>query len=91
MKVHVRIYLVQDGFGNIDYATCGESCDTIQIYGMQNSGEEMLYLKIGFLFLAIWFSLVNSIRFFKSNSIPGMNIILQAIGITGFIVIQWLI
>lgn len=46
-------------------------------------------LKLFFLFLAILFTLSNIIRAVYKNSIPTGNIILQAIGITGFIWLQF--
>lgn len=47
-------------------------------------------MKIAFLFLAIWWTLVNIGRLIKKNDISGLNILLQAIGITGFIYLQFI-
>jgi hypothetical protein len=51
----------------------------------------MLILKIAFIFVAILFTLVNINRTYNANRIPAINFIMQAIGIVGFIVLQWLI
>jgi hypothetical protein len=40
MKVQSIIYLVEDAFGQRSFASCEDSCDTIQICGMQNSEGE---------------------------------------------------
>lgn len=45
MKVYSRIYLVEDGFGQRASASCEEGCDTIQICGLQNNGEEIQYFE----------------------------------------------
>jgi hypothetical protein len=50
-----------------------------------------LLLKCLCLYLAIFFSLVNIMRAFAGNNIPRINFILQSIGITGFIILQWMI
>ena len=47
-------------------------------------------LKLLFLFLAVMWTLVNTARFIGKQDIPALNFILQAIGITGFIWLQWL-
>lgn len=47
-------------------------------------------LKIVFLLLAVLFTIVNIGRIYYKQQIPVMNFILQAIGITGFIYMQWL-
>jgi len=44
-------------------------------------------MKIAFLFLAIWWTIG---RLIKKNDISGLNILLQAIGITGFIYLQFI-
>ena len=51
----------------------------------------MLILKIIFLFLAVFFTVVNASRLYGKQNTPPINFIAQAIGITGFIVIQWLL
>lgn len=47
--------------------------------------------KIIFLFIAIWFTIINVTRSIRQQSIHTANFILQAIGLTGFIVLQWII
>jgi hypothetical protein len=47
--------------------------------------------KIICLFLAILFTLSNVTRAYHKNAIPAINFILQAVGIAGFIVLQWMI
>jgi len=49
----------------------------------------MVILKLIFLFVAIWFSLINSSKVCVRTSIPGINFFLQALGIFGFIVLQF--
>ena len=51
----------------------------------------ILIFKALFLFLGILFTIVNIMRALGRNKIPPGNTILQAIGITGFIVLQWLL
>ena len=52
----------------------------------------MEILKIVFLFLAVFFTLVNTVKAMNEyEAILPLNFILQAIGITGFIYLQWLI
>ena len=51
----------------------------------------MLIIKIICIFLVVLFTLVNSALVLHKNTVPAINFILQAIGITGFIVLQWLI
>lgn len=46
-------------------------------------------LKIGFLFLAVLFSIVNFSRLIGKQDLPTANFIYQAIGIVGFLVIQF--
>jgi hypothetical protein len=47
-------------------------------------------IKILFLFLGIWLSIVNMVRTYKKINIPAINMALQAIGVTGFVYMQWL-
>lgn len=47
--------------------------------------------KVIFLFLAIWFTSINITRATNRVEIRPMNFIVQAIGLTGFIYLQWLI
>lgn len=51
----------------------------------------LLLLKIAFLFTGIFFTVVNASRAYYKNVIPSSNFFLQTIGITGFIVLQFLI
>ena len=55
---------------------------------------DFLYLvefwKVTFLFLAVWFSFTNAMRWLGGQFVWWFYILLQAIGITGFIYIQWL-
>ena len=51
----------------------------------------MLIAKIICMFLAILFTLNNSVKVMAKEPIPAANFILQAIGVTGFITLQWLI
>lgn len=50
----------------------------------------MELLRVCFLFLAVWFTIVNVIRVIGRNNVPAVNILIQAIGITGFVYLQWL-
>tara|TARA_R110002012_G_scaffold200688_1_gene369714 strand:- start:1285 stop:1608 length:324 start_codon:yes stop_codon:yes gene_type:complete len=54
MKVYSRIYLVEDGFGQRTSASCEEGCDTIQICGLRNSGEEKQYFESDAYHLEEW-------------------------------------
>ena len=51
----------------------------------------ILVLKVLFLFVSVWFSIVNTSRLIGRNDIPGSNFVYQAIGITGFITVMFLI
>lgn len=51
----------------------------------------ILIAKIVFLFVSIWLTIVNTARFIGKNDIPGANFIYQAIGITGFLTLMFLI
>lgn len=48
-------------------------------------------LKYVFLFLAIWFTIINISKVCLRDSIPFANFFYQAIGATGFVIMQWLI
>ena len=54
MKVYSKIYLVQDGFGQRAFASCEDSSDTIQICGLQNSGEETQHFESDAYHLKEW-------------------------------------
>jgi len=49
----------------------------------------MNVIKIVFLFLGILFTIANTYRTVLKNDIPAINVILQTIGIVGFIVCHW--
>lgn len=51
----------------------------------------MIYyiLKLLFLSVAIFFTLVNTAKVFAKNSIPSVNFVYQTIGIVGFIALQF--
>ena len=51
----------------------------------------MLIAKIIFLFIAVVMTIVNTSRLFGKVTIPSVNFTVQAIGVTGFITLQWLI
>jgi len=48
-------------------------------------------VKIGLLFVAIWMTIINVARLYNKVDISTINFFLQAFGITGFVVLQWLI
>lgn len=50
----------------------------------------MEVLKILFLFLAVWMSIVNISRLVCKNRIPWVNFILQSVGIVGFLYLQFM-
>jgi hypothetical protein len=47
-------------------------------------------LKVLCLFLTVFFTVVNALRATLKQEVPLMNFIFQALGITGFVYIQWL-
>lgn len=49
----------------------------------------MTILKIIFLFLAVWFTIINVVRVANKTGVPFFNMFVQAIGIVGFVVIQF--
>lgn len=51
----------------------------------------ILILKVICIYLTILFTLSNTTKAIHKDTVPGMNFILQAAGITGFIVLQWMI
>ena len=51
----------------------------------------LIIIKIIFLFIAILFSIIDTGRLYLKNDIPIFNNVFHAIGITGFIVCQWVI
>ena len=51
----------------------------------------MLIAKIVFLFIAVFMTTINTVRIYGKADIPAVNFTMQAIGITGFITLQWLI
>jgi len=50
----------------------------------------MEIVKVFCLFLAVWFTIVNTIRTIGKSNIPAVNIVCQSVGITGFVYLQWL-
>ena len=51
----------------------------------------MLILKVLFLFISIWFTIINTGRIIAKQNIHWSNFIYQAIGLTGFITVMFLI
>lgn len=49
----------------------------------------MSILKITLLFLGVWFTLINICLCVFKDHIPAINMIIQAIGIVGFIIMQF--
>jgi hypothetical protein len=49
----------------------------------------LVALKILFLFLAVWMTIVNVIKVNYRDNIQGGNFLLMAIGIVGFVVLQF--
>jgi len=48
-------------------------------------------VKLICLFTAVMFTTVNLVRAYHAREIPAMNFVIQALGMTGFIYLQWLI
>ena len=51
----------------------------------------MSVLKFVSLAVAVWLTLVNGGRLLRGQNIPPINLIFQAIGITAFVYLQWLV
>lgn len=51
----------------------------------------LLVGKIIFLFIGVWFTLINAAKFVSREPISAANFIIQTIGIVGFIVLLFLI
>lgn len=51
--------------------------------------DTMNIIKLVCLFLAIMFTTINVMRVFYKQTIPALNIIIQTVGIFGFVVIQF--
>ena len=49
----------------------------------------MMILKVIFLFLAVWFTIANAAIVVIKRTLPIGNILIQTIGIVGFIVLQF--
>lgn len=47
-------------------------------------------LKFIWLFLSVWWTIINFVKLIRGHKIPAGNVILQVVGITGFIYLQWL-
>ena len=50
---------------------------------------DMNILKIIFLFIAVWMTLVNTGNIWYKHGVPTLNLLLQTVGIVGFIVLQF--
>ena len=50
---------------------------------------DMNILKIIFLFIAVWMTLVNVGNIWCKHAVPILNFLLQTSGIVGFIVLQF--
>ena len=50
---------------------------------------DMNTLKIIFLFIAVWMTLVNTANIWCKHAVPILNFLLQTVGIVGFIVLQF--
>lgn len=50
---------------------------------------DMMILKVIFLFLAVWFTIANAAIVVIKRTLPIGNILIQTIGIVGFIVLQY--
>lgn len=51
--------------------------------------DVLAIIKIICLFLAVRFTLINGTKFSRGQTISSQNFIWQAIGITGFVVLQF--
>lgn len=51
----------------------------------------MVYVKCVFLLIAVFFTLTNVGRLYFKNELSTINLALQTIGITGFVMCQWII
>ena len=51
----------------------------------------LLALKVLFLLMGVFFTSVNWARAINKNDIPVTNFLYQAVGVAGFIALQWLI
>lgn len=51
----------------------------------------MLAGKIIFLFIAVWFSIVNFGSLYQGEGVLALNTILQSAGITIFVLLQWFV
>lgn len=47
--------------------------------------------KFVFLFLAVMWSIVNVGRFLRGQSIEIFNIVMQSVGVAGFVYMQWIL
>jgi hypothetical protein len=46
-------------------------------------------LKFLFLFIAVLFTLINTVKWSRGSAITAGNFLFQAVGIAGFIYLQW--
>ena len=51
----------------------------------------ILVLKALFLFIGIWFTIINTIKVYTKDELLSINVIIQSIGIAGFIFLMWVI
>ena len=54
MKVTSLIYLVKDLHGNLEYASCGESCDIVQICTLKDKSGNKVYFESDAYHLHRW-------------------------------------
>jgi hypothetical protein len=59
MEVYSTIYLVEDGFGKKAFASSEDAFGTIQIVGLQNSGEKNVYFESDGYHLEEWCRINN--------------------------------
>ena len=63
----------------------------LQQHGTGEAGMNLFdILKFIFLFIAIWWKNVNTVKTIRGEAIPFLNFIIESIGITGFVYMQWL-
>lgn len=51
----------------------------------------IVIFKALFLFIGIWFTLINGVRLYGENDISASNLFVQAFGVSGFVFLQWVI
>lgn len=73
MEVLSIIYLVEDSFGNEDYAVCGCSSETIQICGMKDKAGGELYFESDAYHLINWCT-ENDLKFKYVEKVHELNV-----------------